>query len=96
MSFMSSTNYDTKNHHHHHLHHQPYHHTNHPNNKEASYESFVDPLRRNNRVQEYERSKVCVRVGDQEICKESVDAVTEEFLKLEHQKFGYNKWTNAG
>uniref|UniRef100_A0A2P2PKM4 Uncharacterized protein MANES_13G023200 n=1 Tax=Rhizophora mucronata TaxID=61149 RepID=A0A2P2PKM4_RHIMU len=30
---------------------------------------------------------VCVKVGDQRICQESIDATAEEFIKLEHEKF---------
>lgn len=40
-------------------------------------------MRKNN-----EKATVCVKLGDKEICSESVDAVTEEFIKLEHKKFG--------
>uniref|UniRef100_A0A2C9UQ55 Uncharacterized protein n=1 Tax=Manihot esculenta TaxID=3983 RepID=A0A2C9UQ55_MANES len=86
-------------HHHHDRHHHHHHHARNHNNWEVSgdsfpqgsstnsgYKYFLDPpnsVRKNN-----EKATVCVKLGDKEICSESVDAVTEEFIKLEHKKFG--------
>uniref|UniRef100_A0A2C9UU35 Uncharacterized protein n=1 Tax=Manihot esculenta TaxID=3983 RepID=A0A2C9UU35_MANES len=85
---------DQYQHHHHH------HHAKSPtNNWDASYDSFqdssfnngymyfLDPPKRNHVAEHHQEPPICVKLGDKEICSESVDTVAEEFIKLEHKRF---------
>ncbi|KAJ4846416.1 hypothetical protein Tsubulata_044960 [Turnera subulata] len=102
MSFFDSNTFRTSpehnRHHHAKKHHQP--NNRHHHNWEASnsyhyttttttgseYQYFLDPPRKHQHV-EYVRSPVSVAMQNLEVCNENVDAVAEEFIKLEHKKF---------
>ncbi|CAN1152223.1 hypothetical protein LINPERPRIM_LOCUS28796 [Linum perenne] len=60
------------------------------------YPPKIEEVKRRERT--HNPSPVCVKFGSQKICNDNVDAVADEFIRLEHRKFEASKTmsTNYG